>query len=81
MREDKAANEEREKTKRNYLVMFAKYSQVAFALPAATVVGWLAGAALDRWLHTQWIYLVGLVLGATAGIIELIRLVNAESKQ
>ena len=25
-------------------------------LPAGTVVGWLLGSALDRWLHTSWIY-------------------------
>ena len=40
---------------------------------AATVVGWLAGAGLDRWLHTSWLYLVGLILGIVAGFVELIR--------
>jgi len=58
---------------RNAWVQLAKYSQLAFVFPAATVVGWLLGAALDRWLHTTWLYLVGLILGIVAGFVELIR--------
>jgi len=51
----------------------AKYSQLAFVFPAATVAGWLVGAALDRWLHTTWLYLAGLIVGIAAGFVELIR--------
>ena len=51
----------------------ANYAQLAVIFPAATVVGWLVGAALDRWLHTSWLYLVGLILGIIAGFVELIR--------
>ena len=62
-------------------VQVARYSQLAFVLPAATFVGWLLGAALDRWLHTGWLYLVGLLVGIIAGFVELIRTVtSAESK-
>jgi F0F1-type ATP synthase assembly protein I len=57
------------------LVQLAHYSQLAFIFPAATVVGWLIGAALDRWLHTTWLYLAGLILGIIAGFVELIRTV------
>jgi F0F1-type ATP synthase assembly protein I len=68
--------------KKSVLVQLANYSQLAFIFPAATVVGWLAGAALDRWLHTTWLYLVGLILGIIAGFVELIRLVtSSESKE
>ena len=63
--------------KRNMWVQLARYSQLAFVLPAATVVGWLVGAALDRWLGTKWLYLVGLLLGIAAGFIELVRTVSA----
>jgi F0F1-type ATP synthase assembly protein I len=67
--------------KKSVLVQLANYSQLAFIFPAATVVGWLAGAALDRWLHTSWLYLAGLILGIIAGFVELIRLVtSSESK-
>jgi ATP synthase protein I len=67
--------------KKSPLVMLANYSQLAFIFPAATVVGWLIGTALDHWLHTTWLYLVGLILGIIAGFVELIRLVtSSESK-
>lgn len=67
--------------KRNLMLQLARYSQLAFTLPAATVVGWLVGAALDRWLHTTWFYLAGLILGIIAGFIELIRtVISSESK-
>jgi F0F1-type ATP synthase assembly protein I len=67
--------------KRNWILQLANYSQLAFIFPAATVVGWLIGAALDHWLHTTWLYLAGLILGIIAGFVELIRLVtSSESK-
>jgi F0F1-type ATP synthase assembly protein I len=67
--------------KKNWIWQLANYSQLAFIFPAATVVGWLIGAALDRWLHTPWLYLAGLILGIIAGFVELIRLVtSSESK-
>jgi F0F1-type ATP synthase assembly protein I len=66
--------------KENFWVLAARYSQLAFVLPAALVVGWLVGAGLDRWLHTTWLYLAGIVLGIAAGFIELIRTVVRDSK-
>jgi ATP synthase protein I len=65
--------------KKNFVVQLARYSQLAFVLPAATVAGWLIGAALDKWLHTTWIYLVGLLLGIVAGFVELVRTVMSDS--
>lgn len=62
--------------KKNLLIQMANYSQIAFIFPAATVVGWLIGAALDHWLHTTWLYIVGLIVGIIAGFVELIRLVS-----
>jgi F0F1-type ATP synthase assembly protein I len=66
--------------KKTFWLQFARYSQLAFVLPAALVVGWLLGAALDRWLHTTWIYLAGVLLGIAAGFIELIRTVLRDTK-
>ncbi len=62
-------------------IQLAKYSQLAFVFPASTVAGWLLGAGLDRWLHTTWLYLAGLILGIIAGFVELIRTaLSSESK-
>jgi ATP synthase protein I len=66
--------------KENFWVQVARYSELAMIFPAAVVVGWLVGAALDRWLHTTWLYLAGLVLGGIAGFAELIRLAVHDSK-
>ena len=62
-------------------VQMAKYSQLALVFPAATIAGWLIGVALDRWLHTTWLYIAGLILGIIAGFVELIRAaMSTESK-
>jgi F0F1-type ATP synthase assembly protein I len=66
--------------KKNVWLQLARYSQLAFTLPAATVVGWAVGALLDHWLHTTWLYLAGLLLGIAAGFIELIRTVTSSEK-
>ena len=58
---------------RNSWVQMANYAQLAIVFPAATVIGLLIGVALDRWLHTTWLYIVGLILGILAGFVELIR--------
>jgi F0F1-type ATP synthase assembly protein I len=65
--------------KKSFWIQMANYSQLAFIFPAATVVGWLIGLALDRWLHTTWLYLLGLILGIVAGFVELIRTVTSSS--
>ena len=59
--------------KRSFWIAMARYSQLAFVLPAATFVGWILGALADRWLHTTWLYLLGLLLGIAAGFVELVR--------
>ena len=61
-------------------VQFGRYSQLAFMLPAGTVAGYLLGALLDRWLHTSWISVVGLLLGTAGGLIELIRTILRDTE-
>ena len=53
--------------KKNLWVQMANYAQLAIIFPAATFVGWLIGTAFDRWLHTSWLYIVGLIVGIIAG--------------
>ncbi len=53
--------------------LIGRYSNMGFILPAAVVVGLVMGSALDHWLKTTWITLVGLLLGCVAGFVELIR--------
>lgn len=55
------------------LVKAERLTQIAVVLPAAVLIGWGIGALLDKWLHQDWIYIVGVVLGAIAGMVEAIR--------
>lgn len=64
----------------NFWVMVARYSELAMLLPAATVAGLLIGYLLDHWLHTTWLYLVGLLLGIAAGFVQLVRTVTKSEK-
>jgi len=77
--EHRSSEDDRENPKRSFVLQAARYSQLALTLPAATVVGWLVGVALDRWLGTSFLYLVGLLLGIVAGFVELVRTVSKES--
>jgi F0F1-type ATP synthase assembly protein I len=65
--------------KKSLWLQVARYSQLAFVLPAALVVGWLFGALLDKWLHTTWLYMAGIILGIVAGFVELIRTVSRDT--
>lgn len=66
--------------KENFWVQAARYTQLAVIFPAAVVVGWFVGAMADRWLHTSWLYLVGLLLGVAAGFVEMIRVALRDSE-
>jgi F0F1-type ATP synthase assembly protein I len=50
-----------------------RLTQIAFVLPASVLIGWGLGALLDKWLHQHWIYIVGVIFGAVAGMVEAIR--------
>ncbi len=53
------------------LVKAESMIQMAITLPAACVIGWLIGAALDKHFHQGWIGVVGILLGAVAGFIQI----------
>ena len=66
------AQDDGEPQKTNWVQM-SNYAELAVVFPAATVIGWLIGVGLDKWLHTTWLYIVGLLLGIGAGFVQLIR--------
>jgi len=51
----------------------ARYISIASLLPASTFVGYFIGYALDRWLGTQYLKIVFLILGIVAGFVQLVR--------
>ena len=70
------SDKEQDNTTQTAAVLWARYSQIAFIIPAAVVVGLLVGKLLDYWFHTHWLFLAGVIVGAIAGFIDLIRTVT-----
>jgi F0F1-type ATP synthase assembly protein I len=62
------------RTKKDPLVSLARYSEVGFIIPAAVLLGFFLGKLADYWLHTKWLYLVGLLFGAVVGFWQMIRM-------
>ncbi len=55
------------------LVTAESMIQLALALPAGCLIGWLVGEALDKHFHTSWIGITGILLGAVAGFVQIFR--------
>jgi ATP synthase protein I len=53
------------------LVKAESMIQLAIALPAGCVIGWLIGAWLDKHFHQNWMGIVGILLGAAAGFMQI----------
>jgi len=62
--------------KESTAVIWARYSHIAFVIPAGVVVGLLVGKLLDYWFHTHWIFLAGIIVGAIGGFVDIIRTVT-----
>jgi F0F1-type ATP synthase assembly protein I len=69
------SHKDRDSKSTNPAVVWARYSEIAFIIPAAVVVGLLLGKLLDYWLHTHWLFLVGIIFGAVLGFVQMIRMV------
>ncbi|HEY3929764.1 MAG TPA: AtpZ/AtpI family protein [Candidatus Koribacter sp.] len=65
--------------KKSVMYTWAKYSGVAFVIPSTVVVGLLLGALIDKWAHTHWVYIAGVIFGAVVGFIQLIRMLTDAS--
>ena len=53
------------------LVKAESMIQLAIALPAGCLIGWLVGSWLDRHFHQSWIGIVGIVMGAVGGFLQI----------
>lgn len=57
-----------------------KLLQIAFVLPSAVLIGWLAGALADHLLHQKWIMIVGIILGSISGLVFVVQTAVAAEK-
>jgi F0F1-type ATP synthase assembly protein I len=53
------------------LVKAESMIQLALAIPLGCFVGLLLGSALDRHFHQHWIGVLGILLGAAGGFIQM----------
>lgn len=67
--------------KKPLMVQVGQYTSLAFLLPVATIVGYIAGYLLDKAFGTHFLYLVFLILGIAAGFVELIRRLLADTRE
>jgi F0F1-type ATP synthase assembly protein I len=62
------------------MVSLARYTEIGFIIPACVIVGYFFGRLADDWLHTHWLYLVGLLFGAVVGFVQMIRMASSAFK-
>ncbi|MGO8984172.1 MAG: AtpZ/AtpI family protein [Terriglobales bacterium] len=67
--------------KKAMVVSLARYSEMGFIIPAAILLGFFLGKLADYWLHTKWLYLVGLLFGAVVGFGQMIRMALGASRE
>ncbi|HVG27410.1 MAG TPA: AtpZ/AtpI family protein, partial [Acidobacteriaceae bacterium] len=53
------------------LVKAESMIQLALAIPAGCLVGWGMGTLADHYFHTSWGMVVGILVGAVAGFVQI----------
>lgn len=66
--------------RKTFWVLAGEYMSLAFLLPSATLVGWVAGYLLDKALGTSFLKVLFLLFGIAGGLIQLIRQVNRDTR-
>jgi ATP synthase protein I len=74
------ADEEKKGAMRE-LVKAESMIQLAIALPAACVIGWLLGSWLDKHFHQNWMGIAGIVLGAVGGFMQIVTMASRYLKR
>jgi ATP synthase protein I len=67
------ADQEKRRGALGELVKAESMIQLAIALPAGCLVGWLLGSWADLHFHQRWIGVAGIGLGAVAGFVQIFR--------
>jgi F0F1-type ATP synthase assembly protein I len=75
------ADPDNKDSKGNSWTVIARYSEIGFIIPAAIAVGYILGTLLDRWLHTTWLAIGGLIFGTIAGFVQMVRMAMASLKE
>jgi len=76
----KASNGKTENDTAAPMASLARYSEIGFIIPAAVILGFFLGKVADYYLHTKWLYIVGLIFGAIVGFVQMIRMATDATK-
>lgn len=68
-----AEKEKGARVPKSFVVLVGEYTSLAFMLPLATLVGYVVGYLLDKAFHTHFLYILFLILGIAAGLVQLVR--------
>ncbi|MGH9534323.1 MAG: AtpZ/AtpI family protein [Terriglobales bacterium] len=72
----------RQERQKSIWYLLGEYSGLAVMMPAAALIGYLIGFALDDWFHTGKLFTIIFVLfGIGAGFLELIRVLARTSSE
>ena len=63
------------------LVKAESMIQLAIALPLGCLIGWGIGTLLDKHFHTEWMMIVGILLGAVGGFIQIFSMASRYLKR
>ena len=58
--------------------MVGEYSNLAFIIPSSLLVGYAIGYGLDKFFGTHFWYIVWLLIGIAAGMIEVVKKVMGD---
>jgi F0F1-type ATP synthase assembly protein I len=62
------------------LLWLGKYLSLALTLPASAVAGYILGSFAEHWLHISLLKVVGIILGVSAGLFQIFRELDRETK-
>jgi uncharacterized membrane protein YfcA len=62
------------------LFLLGKYLSLAVTLPAAVFAGYLLGTWFSEWLLADFLKIIGILLGLGAGLVQIFRELNRETK-
>lgn len=63
-----------------FWLQVGQYTTLAMLLPACILVGYGIGSFLDRAFHTGFLKVIFLLLGIAAGLIQLIRQLQKDTR-
>ncbi len=71
VRDEKQTSPDKDGNVLGSLVKAESFLQLAIALPAGCLIGWFGGSALDKHFHQHWMGVVGILLGAVGGFLQI----------